>query len=349
MDRRKLYNCPIDLTTQFKYCGNAFRIDTYKGCEFGCEYCFTKNNQYDNERKFKLANMNVINNVFRKAFETSEEYNDILTEMARHRVPLHLGGMSDPFQPREFKHKLTYKVIELSNKYNYPLIISTKQSNLPDEYFKILNPNIHAFQISLIGTDDKWIRKFELLTPTPTERINFIKKLKNLGFWVSIRIQPLIDVQQAKNVVMQCSEYVDYITVEHLKIYNRKDIKEKIIGIANIDLSDYKYTGKKYELNKAHKLKNINELKRISKCPIGCGDNDLHEYSDTNNCCGVDTMNNNFSNWLKYNSTYINKTGDNSQWYPTSDLPQKMDSYMKLLDDKKYKSLVDKYLINNTK
>ena len=316
MKRNEMYNKPMGITYQIGYCGNAFRVDTYKGCDFGCDYCFTKNNSYDNKRCFKLANMNFIKNNFRKAFDTNDEYDDIIVEMLRHRVPLHLGGMSDPFQKRENEHRITYKFLELTKKYNYPIIMSTKTAHLDDEYFNLLDPNIHAFQISLIGTDEDWIRSFEKNTPSPQERIEFIKELKSKGFWVSVRIQPLIDLEQAKNVIKELSHIVDYITVEHLKIYNRKGVKEKMFEFSHLDWSDYKYTGKKYELNTDIKKHNIEELKKISKCPIGCGDNDLHELSDSHNCCGIDTINENFNNWIKYNAMYINQTGDKEQWFP---------------------------------
>ena len=346
MKRNEMYNKPMGITYQIGYCGNAFRVDTYKGCDFGCDYCFTKNNSYDNKRCFKLANMNFIKNNFRKAFDTNDEYDDIIVEMLRHRVPLHLGGMSDPFQKRENEHRITYKFLELTKKYNYPIIMSTKTAHLDNEYFNLLDPNIHAFQISLIGTDEDWIRNFEKNTPSPQKRIEFIKELKSKGFWVSVRIQPLIDLEQAKNVIKELSHIVDYITVEHLKIYNRKGVKEKMFEFSHLDWSDYKYTGKKYELNTDIKKHNIEELKKISKCPIGCGDNDLHEFSDSHNCCGIDTINNNFNGWIKYNAMYINQTNDRTQWYPKSFCGSNLNTEWGN-NRLKYKDYVDKYMDNN--
>ena len=35
-----MYKYPIALTQQFRFCGNPFRVDLYKGCDFGCKYCF---------------------------------------------------------------------------------------------------------------------------------------------------------------------------------------------------------------------------------------------------------------------------------------------------------------------
>ena len=69
--------------------------------------------------------------------------------------------MSDPFQPVEFfnENRLTYQLIEISNKYQYPLMFSSKCAHLPKEYWEILDPNIHAFQISLISDDNDYLRE----------------------------------------------------------------------------------------------------------------------------------------------------------------------------------------------
>lgn len=311
-----LYKCPMALTQQFRHCGNPFRIDTYKGCDFGCKYCFASARGGNIDKDFKIADFKVIERKFYKALETNEESKDITIELLRHRVPLHLGGMADPFQSREEEYELTYKLIELTNKYNYPMIISTKQSYLSDKYKEILNPKIHAFQISLISMNENFIRKFETKTPSPKERVNFIKYLKENGFWVSVRIQPIIDIEEAKKVIIELSDTVDFITLEHIKIANDNKNKIEMFKSMNLNPKDFVSVGREYEFRENIKIKNIEYLKQFCKCPIGCGDNEIHELGDTLNCCGIDTINENFSNWLKYNSMYINKTNDKTQWFP---------------------------------
>ena len=116
-------------------------------------------------------------------------------------------------------------------------------------------------------------------------------------------------------MVKQCSEIVNYITVEHIKIGNDNSNKVELFKMFNLNPLDFTSSGREYELKTDIKRKNIEELKAISKCPIGCGDNDLHELSDSHNCCGIDTINENFNNWIKYNAMYINQTGNKEQWF----------------------------------
>ena len=344
---KKMYKYPISLTQQFKMCGNAFRIDTYKGCTFGCNYCFATNRGGNFKSGLQIADFSIIEKLFEKAFEKDKLYSNINVEMLRQRVPLHLGGMSDPFQDREFEHKITYKLLQLSNKYNYPILISTKCADLPSEYWEVLNPNIHTFQISNLGYDDDFIRNYETNTPSAKERINFMCKLKEKGFWVSLRLQLLVNIEQAEKLILNCDNYVNYITIEHLKIsLDNKKIKEWIMKQVNFDKDKYTSTGREYELKTKYKRENIMRLKDITSVSIGCADNDLHELSDSYNCCGIDTINDNFNSWIKYNSMYINMTNDTSQWYPKCSCQSVFNSACR----KKgydFKSYVDDYILKN--
>jgi DNA repair photolyase len=317
-----MYKYPLGLTQQFRFCGNPFRIDTYKGCDFGCLYCYANTRKGNYKNTFDIADFNVIESMFKKAFESDREYSNINIELLRHKVPLHLGGMSDPFQRREWKYGLTYKLLELSNKYKYPIIISTKIANLPQKYWDILNPEIHAFQISLMGYNENFVRKYEINTPTPQERIEFIKLLKSKGFWVGLRIQPLIDIDEAILLIKNVEQYnINYITIEHLKIPVDNKSTRKLFDDVFKKYNFYKpKQGRAYEIPRNIKIENINKIKSITNIPIGVGDNDLHELTDTRNCCGIDTINKNFNNWLKYNYTYFAtaKGTENKKniWYP---------------------------------
>ena len=188
MKKNNVYKYPLALTQQFRFCGNPFRLDFYKGCDFGCLYCFANARGGNICHQYAEADFSVIEKYINKAFESDKPTKNINVELIRNRVPFHIGGMSDPFQTREWEMKLNYKMIELSNKYEYPIIFSTKTAYLPDEYYEILNPKLHAFQVSLMGYDDDFIRDYETHTPTAKERIDFVKTLREKGLWVSVRL-----------------------------------------------------------------------------------------------------------------------------------------------------------------
>lgn len=325
--KRGTYKYPIAMTAQFRFCGNPFRVDLYKGCSFGCLYCFAQNTGKGLRERFEEADFGIVEQYFYKAFETDIDYKDVTIELLRHKVPLHVGGMSDPFQDREWNMHLTYKLIELSNKYEYPIMFSSKTAHLADEYYDILRPDLHAFQTSIIGYDDDYIKRFEVNTPTSQERIDFVKQLHEKGFWTCVRIQPLIDIDQALKVCEKVDGIADYLVVEHLKVpvsnrYLRKFFHKELLT-GNYVKSPYNL--KQFELKLDLKKKNIEAVKNaLHKTVVGVGDNELHYLSQSRNCCGIDTIpSDKFSNWLKYNLTYFTTAKpDDTENYDELYIPQ---------------------------
>ena len=348
--KEKEYQHVIAPTAQFVFCGNCFRADTYRGCNFGCRYCFANCRENAYKPIDMPGNVALARRWMDQALNQGQKHNIVL-EMLNRRVPLHLGGMSDPFQSREWKMGRTKEFLKITREFNYPVSISTKVSELPKAYFEILDPKIHTFQISLIGVSADYIRRFETNTPEPEQRINFVLELKERGFWVSIRIQPLIDLEEALSLVQTTSNFVDYYTVEHLKLYKANS------PLIRVMLPLLATTGKHYPLMEdgikwafatRQKKENVDAIRAVTTVPIGCGDNDLHECSDSLNCCGVDLMPPAFENWFKYNSMYIKMTGDRTQWRPTSNCDLLLKSKMTRGGEGRFKTIkeaVDDYYL----
>jgi len=344
------YSSPLALTSQFRFCGNPFRLDFYHFCTFGCKYCFARNINGQNDFDIGYAKFEIIENLFKKAFDDDKETGNITVELLRHKTPIHVGGLADPFQPIEWKLKLNYKLIELSNKYNYPLIFSTKQCFLPNEYYEILNPKLHAFQISLIGINDDYVKKYETNSPSATKRFEFLKTLRDKGFWCSIRIQPVIEIDEVLKLCEKIDGIASYVTVEHLKINtDNAQMKELFKDV----LPKYRRTSimRNMELPISEKIENIEKIKKaLPNTPIGIGDNDLHFLSQSRCCCGIDTIGEAFNNWLKYNLTYfttehIDKSDASKEEYyiPKSSVRNSVNGDIRVKNVHSYKDYVDMY------
>lgn len=300
------------LTSQFPHCGNAFRADLYRWCTFGCVYCFAQNRQgkFTNQKSEDKATIPQIDKLVNSK--------GIVGELIKNKVPMHCGGMADPFQPIEFELGLTKQFIR--NFTEYPIMFSTKTDYLPDEYFEYLNPKYHVFQLSIIGLPDDKIRLFEKNAPLTDARLKFAEYLKALGFTVFIRIQPLITLEWARYIVKNAGNIVDGFTVEHLKFpldnKNKCDQLIKICADLGIIMT-LEASGREYEVSPKIKYRNIIELKSMErKAFINTGDNDLRLLSENVNCCGLDVCPKSFSNWLKHNSMAIKKTGNWDNWIP---------------------------------
>ena len=318
------YTQPIQITKAFRFCANCFRVDMYRGCDFGCQYCSANKNCWANKDStiWREAELSDISKKFEQAFESDADTNDVVVELLRHRMPLHCGGMSDPFQSREWELHLTKQLIELCNKYQYPICFSTKTAHLPEEYFEILNPALHAFQSSIIGWDEEYIRKWEHNTPTAQERVAFVEDLRKRGFWCSIRIQPAIDIEQVLKLVDNAKNIPSYYTIEHLRLPN---YMLELVYDRILNNEDFKLHAYNLEAKKEVKIRNIQRVIEVANSygvKVGVGDNDLHYMSQSRCCCGIDLINEHFQNYLKYNLTYF-ATGDfncDDIWVPENNL-----------------------------
>lgn len=341
---KKEYTSPIGLTSQFRFCGAAFRIDLNKGCFYGCNYCFINNRHKNNSKmgqrnnEITFASIKKIERMFINSIDKGQ-VNTFDKELLNRKTPLHLGGNSDPF----INKKLALEFIDITKKYAYPILISTK-SCLDEQYLSNFDNKIHAFQVSLISKNQNVIDLFEKNTPSAKDRIDFIKRLHRLGFWVSVRIQPLVNLNEGLELIDELINYVDFITIEHLKLQPENIEKSEILKKLTPEFK-YKKVGNSMNVLSEIKYKNIQKIKQHvnGRVKLGFGDNDMHIYSDTNNCCGIDTINENFNNWLNYNSLAIKK-GVKNLFIPNNN--PSVFPYIKKTGEN-YKCWVDSYVIKN--
>lgn len=332
-DNRIYHEC-MQLTSQFKFCPNAFRVDMYRGCDFGCRYCFANMEAFHETGTglsvWRHADLEEVRKKFYTALETDKPSQSVIIELLRHHVPLHCGGMSDPFQRREWTEHLTKGLIEITNQYSYPICFSTKTASLPDDYYAILNPSIHAFQVSIMGNSPEYVSCWETNTPSPRDRMNFVRQLRDRGFWCSVRIQPIIELDEALAVMDSMQGVPSYYSVEHLHViadsYNAHDALMEHCLNSDQFVQSGGVTEVKHEIKRANAEKLISRANQYG-VTVGVADNDLHFLSQSRCCCGIDTINDNFDQYLKFNTCYLS-TGTcedvRALWTPESNVRRHM-------------------------
>ena len=95
--------------SQIVLCNLPIRFDTYVGCSHGCRYCFVqkKNGQLEAVKKGDTVES-------LKAFVQGKRSGE--TAWCDWNIPIHWGGMSDPFQPVEKEIRLQSRVLEVSRR-----------------------------------------------------------------------------------------------------------------------------------------------------------------------------------------------------------------------------------------
>ena len=151
-------------------CHYPTRLDTYGcGCQHDCSYCYAKS----------LLNFRDLwNNTSPSVADITKIESKIKT--LKRGTILRLGGMTDCFQPCEKQFKVTYKTIQLLNKYGIHYLIVTKSDLVAsDEYVNIMDKTLAHIQITITSTDDNLALTYEKATPS-SKRIIAIEKLEAL-------------------------------------------------------------------------------------------------------------------------------------------------------------------------
>ncbi len=258
--------------SQVPICDLPIRFDTYKGCSHLCKYCFVY-------KKYDISDIKNDESIegLRKFISGKRNQE---TNWCDWDIPLHWGGMSDPFQPIERTRKRSLECLKLLVETQYPFVVSTKGDIIQEEpYASLLEKSNCVLQISLVTP---LYDKIEQGAPTYEERMEVIKRLAKRVKRLNVRIQPY--VREAKSGLLKdlkrMKEYgVHGITLEAMKFMKKAPGTIRIGG-------DFVY---KDEILK----KDFLEIKRAAKkigLKVYMGENRMRKYGDSLCYCGMDDL-----------------------------------------------------------
>lgn len=259
--------------SQVYLCDLPISFDNYRGCSHGCKYCFASNKNktmLDIEKDEELLQI--------KKFVEGKR--NRTTNWCDWDIPLHWGGMSDPFQPIEKQIGSTKKILEYLAETQYPIVISTKGRLLVDEeYLSLLEKCNCVIQISMACS------KYDILEPgTPKfeERLEMLSKVSKRVKRTIVRVQPyMCEVKQdVKKNLKRFKEAGAYgVIIEGMKFKKKKNGLIKIGG-------DFCYPYQRI-------LNDFLDLKKEAHevgLKIYAGENRIRKYGDSLTCCGIDGL-----------------------------------------------------------
>ncbi len=233
------------VTSQFRVCPIPFHYDTYRGCHYGCLYCFAmdfiefsrRNKENKSERSQAFIEGNKPESLKRWITKvlSSEgfDYNDAASVAFKERMVVKIGATSDPFPLCESKERITYECLKIFGEYDYPVQISTKNPEVFLEYAdEFVDANI-AFNVSCSFLEDDIAKKIEVGAIPPSRRFAAVRKLSDMGFKVTVRAQPFIlpySEVVAEDFVRTVKESGAWaFQTEGLKLRNAMSEKEKAV------------------------------------------------------------------------------------------------------------------------
>lgn len=231
------------VTSQFCVCPIPFHFDTYRGCQYGCLFCFARDltrfgrrNKSGEERRQVYIEGNSPEGLAKwcqKVLRGRWDYTDAASVAFRERMPVKIGATADPFPMCELNERITHDCLRVFNYYDYPVQISTKNPQVFLQYANEFRKANIALNVSCSFCDDDVARQIETGAISPTKRFEAIRELSKMGYKVTVRIQPFIlpyAEKVADRFIAKLAEIGAYgFETEGLKLRVTSNATEKMI------------------------------------------------------------------------------------------------------------------------
>ena len=200
----------------------AYSINPYRGCEFGCRYCYAR---YTHEflapkQEARQDGDGAVDyrdpNQFERLIFLKENAAWLLEQELRRidpREEIALGTATDPYQPIERTAKITRSLLEVfARKSGYRLGIVTKSKLIErdiDLLQEIARRNTLVVHLTITTADAALARILEPRAPRPDLRFQAVRRLRAAGLTVGVLCSPLLpgitDTAEALNGMAACA------------------------------------------------------------------------------------------------------------------------------------------------
>jgi len=183
-------------------------INPYRGCEFGCKYCYAR---YTHEFMELRASEDFERKIFVKHFDAAAFRAELRGLPCGETIAI--GTATDPYQPAERRLRLTRSLLEiLAQNAGYRIGLITKSDLIArdiDLFTEISRGNYLTLVITITTLDRELARLLEPLAPRPDLRLQAVRKLSAAGLRVSVNLAPVLplinDSEPAMDAVAKAS------------------------------------------------------------------------------------------------------------------------------------------------
>lgn len=166
-------------------------INPYRGCEFGCKYCYAR---YAHEFMELRDPLQFERKIYAKRFNASA-FRDELRKLPRGET-VALGTATDPYQPAERRYRITRAILEVfAATSGLRLGITTKSDLIArdiDLLQEIARRHFLGVHVTITTLDRNLARLIEPMAPRPDLRLNAVRKLTGAGLRASVFCAPLM-------------------------------------------------------------------------------------------------------------------------------------------------------------
>lgn len=170
----------------------AYTLNPYRGCEFGCAYCFAR---YTHEYMGWQEWVDFERTIYVKMAAAAVLAQELRPEKLS-GCPIAIGTVTDPYQPAERQYCITRQVLEVFAQHRGLTLSLTTKSALLLRDLDVLQ-ELHrrhrlTLQVTLITADRALCRRIEPRAPTPERRLQAVRGLAQAGLQVGVFAMPLL-------------------------------------------------------------------------------------------------------------------------------------------------------------
>ena len=170
----------------------AWTLNPYRGCEFGCKYCYAR---YTHE----FMEMHDGREFERKIFAKQGSPSLLRAELRRARdrgLPIALGTATDPYQPAEKQFRVTRNMLEVFGEFEGLDFSITTKGTLILRDLDLLVPlaarHHLSVHITVTTVDAHLARLLEPKAPPPAKRLEVVRELTNAGIRAGVNAAPIL-------------------------------------------------------------------------------------------------------------------------------------------------------------
>ena len=169
----------------------TWTINPYRGCEFGCQYCYARYTHEFMEMRDGRE--------FEQKIYVKQHTSDLLRRDLKRVKPgegIALGTATDPYQPAERRYEVTRSILEEFGRHSgFELGIVTK-SNLIVRDIDLLREfslnNMLSVHITITTLNTELARILEPRAPRPDLRMDAVRQLSAAGISVGVSCSPVL-------------------------------------------------------------------------------------------------------------------------------------------------------------
>jgi len=195
-------------------------INPYRGCLFGCHYCYVKRNKAIIKKNMPWGLFVDVKKNLPELLKAELKKNSDIPRVL-------LGSTTECYQEAESKYQITRQILSLLNDYCIPVTILTKSDLITRDKDVLSKNSKNEICFTISPFDEKIRSHFELGAPARVKRISAIKELKDCGVNVYAHVGPLMpglfDIKSLTKVLKPIVSRIDF------EVFNYNTMDGKLV------------------------------------------------------------------------------------------------------------------------